>query len=158
MWGSSIFLKSLRDHRVAIGASDLDGAPRARDATPVCRSKSSAKKDRGRDRAVDAAANPYLAAAFLLAAGLEGVAEGLDPGEPVDDLIGWLEPVTQAEIHCAISFCTASAHQAAVCRDTFSKNSALRVKGAFPLVIDMFKPKHAPRRPSGTTPWPGRTK
>ena len=38
------------------------------------------------NRAVDAAANPYLAAAFLLAAGLEGVAEGLDPGEPVDDL------------------------------------------------------------------------
>src|SRR4051794_11620289 len=38
------------------------------------------------NRAVDSAANPYLAAAFLLAAGLEGVAEGLDPGEPVDDL------------------------------------------------------------------------
>lgn len=39
------------------------------------------------DRAVDSAANPYLAAAFLLAAGLEGVAEGLDPGDPVEDLI-----------------------------------------------------------------------
>jgi glutamine synthetase len=39
------------------------------------------------NRGVDAAANPYLAAAFLLAAGLEGVAEGLDPGDPVDDLI-----------------------------------------------------------------------
>ena len=38
------------------------------------------------NRAVDAAANPYLAAAFLLAAGLEGVGDGLDPGEPVDDL------------------------------------------------------------------------
>jgi glutamine synthetase len=39
------------------------------------------------NRGVDSAANPYLAAAFLLAAGLEGVAEGLDPGDPVDDLI-----------------------------------------------------------------------
>ncbi|HTT88594.1 MAG TPA: hypothetical protein VMF65_03510 [Acidimicrobiales bacterium] len=38
------------------------------------------------DRAVDSAANPYLAAAFLLAAGLEGVTEGLDPGDPVEDL------------------------------------------------------------------------
>jgi glutamine synthetase len=38
------------------------------------------------NRAVDSAANPYLAAAFLLAAGLEGVAEGLDPGEPIEDL------------------------------------------------------------------------
>jgi glutamine synthetase len=42
------------------------------------------------NRGVDAAANPYLAAAFLLAAGLEGVTEGLDPGEPVEDLTyGW---------------------------------------------------------------------
>jgi glutamine synthetase len=39
------------------------------------------------NRAVDAAANPYLAGAFLLAAGLEGVAQGLDPGDPVDDMI-----------------------------------------------------------------------
>ncbi len=38
------------------------------------------------NRGVDSAANPYLAAAFLLAAGLEGMAEGLDPGEPVEDL------------------------------------------------------------------------
>jgi glutamine synthetase len=38
------------------------------------------------NRSVDAAANPYLASAFLLAAGLEGVLGGLDPGEPVDDL------------------------------------------------------------------------
>jgi glutamine synthetase len=38
------------------------------------------------NRGVDSAANPYLAAAFLLAAGLEGVAEGLDPGDPVEDL------------------------------------------------------------------------
>ena len=39
------------------------------------------------NRAVDSAANPYLAAAFLLSAGLEGVAEGLDPGDPVEDMI-----------------------------------------------------------------------
>jgi glutamine synthetase len=38
------------------------------------------------NRAVDSAANPYLAAAFLLAAGLEGMAEKLDPGGPVEDL------------------------------------------------------------------------
>ncbi len=38
------------------------------------------------DRAVDAAANPYLAAAFLLAAGIEGVEQGLDPGDPVEEL------------------------------------------------------------------------
>jgi glutamine synthetase len=38
------------------------------------------------NRAVDSAANPYLAAAFLLAAGLEGVNESLDPGEPIEDL------------------------------------------------------------------------
>lgn len=39
------------------------------------------------NRGVDSAANPYLAAAFLLAAGLEGVIEHLDPGDPVDDLV-----------------------------------------------------------------------
>jgi glutamine synthetase len=38
------------------------------------------------DRGVDSAANPYLTAAFLLAAGLEGVREGLDPGDPVEGL------------------------------------------------------------------------
>ncbi|MDQ1519788.1 MAG: glutamine synthetase [Actinomycetota bacterium] len=38
------------------------------------------------NRAVDSAANTYLAAAFLLAAGLEGIAEGLDPGDPVEDM------------------------------------------------------------------------
>lgn len=38
------------------------------------------------DRGVDSAANPYLTAAFLLAAGLEGVREQLDPGDPVEDL------------------------------------------------------------------------
>jgi glutamine synthetase len=38
------------------------------------------------NRAVDSAANTYLAAAFMLAAGLEGIRLGLDPGEPVEDL------------------------------------------------------------------------
>jgi glutamine synthetase len=38
------------------------------------------------NRAVDSAANTYLTAAFLLAAGLEGISENLDPGDPVEDL------------------------------------------------------------------------
>ncbi|MEO1207502.1 MAG: type III glutamate--ammonia ligase [Pseudomonadota bacterium] len=33
-------------------------------------------------RAADSANNPYLGAAMILAAGLEGIREGLDPGEP----------------------------------------------------------------------------
>lgn len=37
------------------------------------------------NRAVDSAANTYVAAAFMLAAGLEGIAEGLDPGAPIED-------------------------------------------------------------------------
>lgn len=36
------------------------------------------------NRAVDSAANTYLAFALMLAAGLEGVSLGLDPGEPVE--------------------------------------------------------------------------
>jgi glutamine synthetase len=39
------------------------------------------------NRGVDSAANAYLTAAFLLAAGMEGVTEVLDPGEPVEDLV-----------------------------------------------------------------------
>ena len=38
------------------------------------------------NRGVDSAANTYITAAFMLAAGLEGVRLGLDPGEPVEDL------------------------------------------------------------------------
>jgi glutamine synthetase len=38
------------------------------------------------NRAVDSAVNPYLAAAFMLAAGLEGIREQLDPGDPIDEL------------------------------------------------------------------------
>ncbi|MEM7270917.1 MAG: type III glutamate--ammonia ligase [Pseudomonadota bacterium] len=36
-------------------------------------------------RAADSACNPYLGAAMVLAAGLEGIAEDLDPGEPNTD-------------------------------------------------------------------------
>jgi glutamine synthetase len=37
------------------------------------------------NRAVDMSVNPYLAAALSLAAGLEGIREELDPGEPLND-------------------------------------------------------------------------
>lgn len=36
------------------------------------------------NRSVDAAANTYLTAAFMLAAGLEGIRDGIDPGQPQD--------------------------------------------------------------------------
>lgn len=36
-------------------------------------------------RAADAACNPYLGAAMVMAAGLEGIEEGLDPGDPHTD-------------------------------------------------------------------------
>lgn len=36
------------------------------------------------NRAVDMSCNPYLAAALTLAAGLEGIVEELDPGEPIN--------------------------------------------------------------------------
>lgn len=38
------------------------------------------------NRSIDAAANTYLAGAFMLAAGLEGIRKGLDPGAPADFL------------------------------------------------------------------------
>ena len=37
------------------------------------------------NRAVDMSVNPYLAAALSLAAGLEGIRDNLDPGEPLND-------------------------------------------------------------------------
>ncbi len=37
------------------------------------------------NRAPDMTVNPYLAAAFHLAAGLEGIEQELDPGEPVNE-------------------------------------------------------------------------
>lgn len=45
------------------------------------------------NRGVDSAANTYLTAAIMLAAGLEGVRLGLDPGDPVDGLTyDWTGP------------------------------------------------------------------
>ena len=45
------------------------------------------------NRGVDSAANTYLAAAFMLAAGLEGIREALDPGDPVDEMTyDWKTP------------------------------------------------------------------
>jgi glutamine synthetase len=38
------------------------------------------------DRTVDGACNPYLAATALIAAGLDGIERGLDPGEPTSDV------------------------------------------------------------------------
>ncbi|WP_217983282.1 type III glutamate--ammonia ligase [Actibacterium ureilyticum] len=46
-------------------------------------------------RAADSATNPYLGAAMVLAAGLEGIAEGLDPGDPNTDNMYLLD---QAEL------------------------------------------------------------
>jgi glutamine synthetase len=37
------------------------------------------------DRTIDGSCNPYLAATVILAAGLDGIASGLDPGEPNSD-------------------------------------------------------------------------
>ena len=38
------------------------------------------------DRTIDGSCNPYLAAAVTLAAGLDGIERGLDPGEPTTEL------------------------------------------------------------------------
>ncbi|MFW2372271.1 MAG: type III glutamate--ammonia ligase [Gammaproteobacteria bacterium] len=47
-------------------------------------------------RNADGALNPYLAAALALAAGLEGIREGIDPGDPQDDN---LYDLSEAERH-----------------------------------------------------------
>src|SRR3954467_9814090 len=47
------------------------------------------------DRTIDGSCNPYLAAAVTLAAGLDGIEKGLDPGEPTTELN--LHEVTEAE-------------------------------------------------------------
>lgn len=44
------------------------------------------------NRAVDSSANTYLAAAFLLAAGLDGIEGDLDPGHPVDTELTEMRP------------------------------------------------------------------
>lgn len=43
-----------------------------------------AKSPRVESRAVDASVNAYLGAAIVLAAGLEAIDEGADPGPPID--------------------------------------------------------------------------
>ncbi len=48
------------------------------------------------NRAVDSAANTYLAAALLLAAGLEGIQQGLDPGEPIGTIAYETRPAPDA--------------------------------------------------------------
>jgi glutamine synthetase len=48
------------------------------------------------NRAVDSAANTYLAAAMMLAAGLEGIDEGYDPGTPVGENASDWTPGTAA--------------------------------------------------------------
>jgi glutamine synthetase len=47
------------------------------------------------DRTVDGSCNPYLGAAVTLAAGLDGIEKGLDPGEPTTELN--LHEVTEEE-------------------------------------------------------------
>ena len=47
-------------------------------------------------RNADASVNPYLAAALVLAAGLEGIEQGLDPGTPQEDNLYALSPVELA--------------------------------------------------------------
>jgi glutamine synthetase len=49
-------------------------------------------------RAVDATANPYLAAAAYLVAGLEGIEQDLDPGEPIDRNMYLLAPAALEEL------------------------------------------------------------
>ena len=48
------------------------------------------------NRAVDGAANPYLAFTAQLAAGLDGIDRGLDPGEPNRDNLYTMDPVNVA--------------------------------------------------------------
>lgn len=48
-------------------------------------------------RNADGALNPYLAAALALAAGLEGIREGLDPGRPNDDNLYELSEAQRAD-------------------------------------------------------------
>jgi len=48
-------------------------------------------------RNADGALNPYLAATLALAAGLEGIREGIDPGKPQDDNLYELSDAQRAE-------------------------------------------------------------
>ena len=49
-------------------------------------------------RAADSACNPYLAAAMVLAAGLEGILENLDPGDPHTDNMYLKTPAELADL------------------------------------------------------------
>ena len=51
-------------------------------------------------RAIDGSANPYLAATALLAAGLDGIAKTIDPGEPNTEN---LYELSAAEVQSAAS-------------------------------------------------------
>ncbi|MBM0742130.1 type III glutamate--ammonia ligase [Phormidium sp. CLA17] len=53
-------------------------------------------------RAADISSNPYLGAAIILAAGLEGIQEGLDPGEPhTENMYSYsLEQLAEMGIQC----------------------------------------------------------
>ncbi|HWW53022.1 MAG TPA: hypothetical protein VNY84_04605 [Acidimicrobiales bacterium] len=55
------------------------------------------------NRGVDSAANTYLTAAIMLAAGLEGIRLGLDPGDPIEDLTyDWADGKGQATPSSAV--------------------------------------------------------
>jgi glutamine synthetase len=49
-------------------------------------------------RAVDAGCNPYLTAAAYLQAGLDGIEEGLDPGDPVNENMYEVSPQRRVEL------------------------------------------------------------
>jgi glutamine synthetase len=48
------------------------------------------------DRTVDGSCNPYLAATAMLAAGLDGIDRGLDPGEPNSSNLYTMSPEQRA--------------------------------------------------------------
>jgi glutamine synthetase len=58
----------------------------------------SPKAKRVEFRSPDPSANPYLAFAALLMAGLDGIERGLEPPEPVDENLYALDPERQAQI------------------------------------------------------------
>jgi glutamine synthetase len=54
--------------------------------------------NRAECRVVDGSANPYLAFTVLAAAGMDGVARGLDPGEPNSENLFALDPAEVAKL------------------------------------------------------------
>jgi glutamine synthetase len=74
------------------------------------------------NRAVDMTANMYLAAAFTLAAGLEGIELDLDPGEPVpDNTSSWDSAVERKRLRLPRTLLEAidAFDEDALVRDTF---------------------------------------